>query len=176
MIRLRVARERISGGRAELEPEDAAYLWRVLRLRPGDRLETFDGQGGAYLATISSLSAEAGSLELGARQPRGEQANHLTLWQALPKGAKLEWAIQKCTELGVSAIVPFASQRSVVKLNEGRRQQKALRWQKVAEEAARQCGRSDVPRVSAVQSFDDLCALARGGAHVGLLHEGENDQ
>jgi 16S rRNA (uracil1498-N3)-methyltransferase len=175
MVRLRVARERISGGRAELAPEDAAYLHRVLRLRPGDRLEAFDGQGGAYPATIASLSDAAGSLDLGARQARVEQVSRLTLWQALPKAGKLEWVIQKCTELGVAEIVPFRSQRSVVKLAEARGQQKTLRWQKVAEQAARQCGRSDVPRIHALQAFDDLCALARGGARVGLLHAGEGE-
>ena len=176
MIRLRVARERIAAGRAELNPGDAAYLRRVLRLRPGDRLEVFDGEGSAYPATIASLSDAGGSLELGTGQARAEPPSRLILWQALSKGDKLEWVIQKCTELGVASLVPFRCQRSVVKLDEDRGQQKALRWQKVAEQASRQCGRSDVPPVLGVQSFDDLCALARGGARVGLLHGGENDQ
>jgi 16S rRNA (uracil1498-N3)-methyltransferase len=176
MIRLRVARERISEGRAELNPEDAAYLRRVLRLKTGDRLEVFDGQGHAFAATIARLSDLDGTLELGAEQTRAGPASPLVLWQALSKGDKLEWVIQKCTELGVGGVVPFRCQRSVVKLDEARGQQKALRWQKVAEQASRQCGRSEVPRVLGVHSFDDLCALARGGTPVGLLHAGAEGQ
>jgi 16S rRNA (uracil1498-N3)-methyltransferase len=176
MIRLRVPRERIAGGRADLTSEDATYLWRVLRRRPGDRLEVFDGEGEVHSAKIASLAEDKGSLEIGPGRAVETGANHLTLWQALPKGEKLEWVIQKSTELGVRRIVPFRTQRSVVKLSEGRGERRTLRWQKVAEQAARQCGRSDVPRVMPPQRFDDLCALALGGARVGLLHETTNDR
>jgi 16S rRNA (uracil1498-N3)-methyltransferase len=139
-----LAPDRIAGARAELTPEARHYLRDVLRLEPGAELELFDGAGGAWPARL-----EAGFewLALGARR---EDRAALPLWLlvALARGEKVDLVVQKATELGATAVVPFAAERSVVRLEPERAEARAQRWRRIAEEAARQCGRADVPAVS----------------------------
>ena len=124
------------------------YLTRVLRLREGDALEVFDGEGHARDARVARLDAEAGWAELSVAALRTlPVAPPITLLQGLPKGDKLEWVLQKSTELGVSCVWPVACQRSIVQLSGARADKKVERWQRIAEEAARQCARADVPDV-----------------------------
>lgn len=124
------------------------YLTRVLRLREGDALEVFDGEGHARNARVARVDAEAGWAELSVEALRTlPAAPHITLLQGLPKGDKLEWVLQKSTELGVSCVWPVACQRSIVQLSGARADKKSERWQRIAEEAARQCARADVPEV-----------------------------
>ena len=171
MVRLFVPASRLSEGRATVTPEDWAYLTTVLRLQPGDPLEVFDGAGVRFEAT---LSARPGTLELIGPPRPDEPASgpRLSLWQGLPKGEKLELVIQKAVELGASEIVPLSCRRSVVKLPAARAAAKLSRWRKIAAEAARQCGRADVPEVGAARSIEELCALARSGTPVLVLHAG----
>jgi 16S rRNA (uracil1498-N3)-methyltransferase len=152
-------------------PDDWAYLTTVLRLRAGDALELFDGAGTRVAAR---LSATPGELEL-TGPPRPDEPGagpRLSLWQGLPKGEKLELVIQKAVELGASEIVPLSCERSVAKLPAARAGAKLARWRKIAAEAARQCGRADVPEVAAGSDVAGLCALARGGVPVLVLHGG----
>lgn len=122
------------------------YLARVLRVGPGDTLEVFDGRGLAFNAVVASL--EADELELALSAPRGALPQRsLLLVQGVAKGERMEWVIQKATELGVSAIAPVFCERTVVKLERSRADARVARWTKIAEEAARQCRRSEVPRV-----------------------------
>jgi 16S rRNA (uracil1498-N3)-methyltransferase len=93
------------------------YLTRVLRLRKDDALEVFDGQGHAFDAQLTRVDATSACLTLGAARA-APQARALTVVQGLPKGDKLELVLQKCTELGVTAFVPAACARSVVRLDQ----------------------------------------------------------
>ncbi len=142
--RLFLPPERIAGARAALTAEATHYLRDVLRLAPGARLELFDGQGGAYAAEVLD---GFGALALG---PRREARPPLALWLvvALAKGEKMDWVVQKATELGVTDIRPFAAERSVVRLDAERGEARAARWRRIAAEAARQSGRADVPAVA----------------------------
>ena len=172
-MRLHVPPAGLAGGRASLTRQDSAYLLRVLRLRAGDRLQLFDGIGGAYPAEVVALGAEGGELRLlGPREVDVDRAVAVSLWQGLPKGEKMEWVIQKATELGVAEIVPLRCARSVAQLAGDRMGRKLERWQKVAVEAARQCGRSDVPPLRPPAAPEALWALARSGTPVILLHDG----
>src|SRR6185503_12748343 len=116
------------------------YLFRVLRLRPGDALEVFDGRGNAFDAKVEAV----GALSLGPARavpaPR-----RIAVVQGLPKADKLEWVLQKATELGATSFHPAECARSVAKA--ARADAKVARWKKIAEEAARQSGRADVPEV-----------------------------
>jgi 16S rRNA (uracil1498-N3)-methyltransferase len=121
----------------------------VLRLRAGDRVTVFNGEGVEVLAEISSLEAERvllRRLQL-ARTPRLPCA--ITLGQAVPKGRNMEWIIEKATELGAAAIAPLLSERTVVQLEAGEAAKKQARWEATAIEAAKQCGQNWLPVVHA---------------------------
>jgi 16S rRNA (uracil1498-N3)-methyltransferase len=144
---------RFEGARARLTPEARHYLEDVLRLGPGDEVEAFDGEGGAWPARI-----EPGfdALALGARRARGEAAAQVWLLFALAKGEKADLVVQKATELGVARLAPFVAARSVVRLDGDRAEERARRWRRIAEEAARQCGRNDVPEVRAPRGLPEV--------------------
>lgn len=144
MIRLHLPNA--NEGDVRVEGARLHYLARVLRLVAGDALEVFDGGGRTFDARVTSLNDDVATLTLGA--PREAPAPRaVTLVQGLPKGDKLELVLQKGTELGASGFVPAACERSVVKLD-GKEEKKRERWQRIVEEAARQCGRADVPQVA----------------------------
>jgi 16S rRNA (uracil1498-N3)-methyltransferase len=130
----------------EVKGERHHYLTRVLRLTVDDALEVFDGAGRAFSAKVRSVEAERATLTLGAPLA-SSAAPRIAIVQGLPKGDKLELVIQKGTELGAWAFAPAITDRAVVKLDPKRAADRVQRWQKIAEEAARQCGRADVPRV-----------------------------
>lgn len=150
------------------------YLSRVLRLSAGDALEVFDGRGHAWDARVLSAGADNAVLELSA-QRESAASRRITVIQGLPKADKLELVLQKCTELGATAFIPAAMKRSVVKLEAERGERKQQRWQKIAGEAARQSGRSDVPRVYAPMKLDDALAEVRD-AKLLVLDEEERSR
>jgi 16S rRNA (uracil1498-N3)-methyltransferase len=150
------------GERVALSPEQSHYLIDVLRLAPGDPLELFDGQGARWAAQLALDPQGRPELQLikQADQPRDVDRVYLTLAQSLIKADKFELVIQKATELGCRRIIPLAAERSVVKLDEERGQSKVARWQKIAEEAARQCGRADIPSIEEPQVWNRLYTQA----------------
>jgi 16S rRNA (uracil1498-N3)-methyltransferase len=164
--RLYLPAESIAEGRASLTPEATHYLRDVLRLDPGAQVELFDGMGGAYPA---ELEAGFASLRVG---PRHEARPSLDLWLlfALAKGDKMDWVVQKATELGATRIVPFAAERSVVRLGREQGQARAVRWRRIAAEAARQCGRADVPAVDEPVSLGTALAAVPPGHRRFVFH------
>jgi 16S rRNA (uracil1498-N3)-methyltransferase len=145
----------------------AHYLFHVHRLKKGDALEVFDGSGRAFSARV----VDERTLELG----EGRQAPRVravTLVQGMPKGDKLELVVQKACELWATALWPAFCERSVVKSAEGD-VKKQLRWQKIADEAARQCGRS---ALMAVERPGPLAEVLRkqSGAALLVLDEAEH--
>jgi 16S rRNA (uracil1498-N3)-methyltransferase len=142
---------------APLSAEQLHYLRNVLRLSDGEPLEVFDGRGAAWRAELRGES-----LQLGERLPVQQRPLDVVLAQALAKGEKMDLVVQKATELGASRIVPLQGERSDVRLDAGRGQSKQQRWQRIAQEAARQCGRADVPLVDAPCGWDAIFALLRG--------------
>ena len=162
--------------RIRLSPEQARHLGTVLRLKPGEEIEVFDGKGARYRGWLEdSPELDAAVLRLEGPLPEGPvRAVEVTLVQALAKGEKMELIIQKATELGAARIVPLSSERAVVRLDAGRGGSKAERWRKVAQEAARQCGRADVPRIDEPTGWDGVLALLREEpGHRGLLLDPE---
>jgi len=154
--RLFVAPDRI-GELVRLDAAQSRHVERVLRLQPGAELEVFDGRGSRWPARIES----AGVLRLGARHEARSGATDVWLAQALAKGEKMDLVVQKATELGVSRIVPLAADRSVVRLDQERGDRRAVRLRRIAQEASRQCGRSDVPAVDAPRRWSELWDLLR---------------
>lgn len=160
----------VEAGAVRLSEADAYQVTRVLRLAPGDRITVVNG-GQAWTARLEL----AGKLVLarleGPAPSAPEPMTAVTLAQALVKGDKLETVIQKATELGVAAVLPFVAERSVLRLD-GKAGRRAERWRAVAEEAAEQSGRSSVPAVSDPVPFDEALQAARGHAAAILCHGG----
>lgn len=159
--RVHLPPDRFEGERAALTPEARHYLRGVLRLAPGAEVEVFDGRGGAWSARIDAAFE---ALVLGARAASaGVAPAEIWLLAALAKGEKMDLVVQKATELGAAGIAPFAAERSVVRLEPEKGEERARRWRRIAEEAARQCGRADVPLVHAPAAL---------GAALGALPPG----
>ena len=156
MHRLFVPPEQISD-LVRLDPAQSRHLEVVLRLGAGAELEVFDGRGARWPARIES----PGVLRLGQRaDPEGGAAD-VWLAQALAKGEKLDLVVQKATELGATRILPLAAERSVVRLDDQRAERRTGRLRRIAQEAARQCGRSHVPTVDVPCTVADLAGLLR---------------
>lgn len=130
--------------------EEHHHLARVLRARPGDAITLFDGAGGEVDARVVRVGRAETELAAGPGGPdalphASRAGAPLVLLTAVPRGGRMDFLVQKCSELGVSRIVPIIAARSVARPEPGRRG----RWEKIAREAARQCGRADVPVVDA---------------------------
>lgn len=139
--------DNIAESTATISGDDAHHISRVLRMKPGDALSLCDGAGGEYDAVITSVSPEAVVCALGAKHDSAaESPVAVTLFQCLPKTGKMETIVQKCTELGVFAVVPVVSARCVVIPNKDF-EKKRERYNRVALEAAKQSRRAVVPQV-----------------------------
>jgi 16S rRNA (uracil1498-N3)-methyltransferase len=166
--RLHLPPERIEGPLGRLGPEARHYLAEVLRLAPGARIEVFDGRGGRYDARIEEGFE---SVRLGPRRESSATVE-IALLVALAKGEKMDLVVQKATELGAARIVPFAAERSVVRLEPGKGAARAERWRRIAEEAARQCGRDDVPEVPHPASLGEALGGVSPGTRLFAFHPG----
>jgi len=139
--------DNITAATATITGDDAHHISRVLRMKAGDALSLCDGAGNEYDAVITSVSPEAVVCALGARHAsETESPVRVTLFQCLPKTGKMELIVQKCTELGVYAVVPVASTRCVVVPGKDY-DKKRERYNRVALEAAKQSRRGMIPQV-----------------------------
>lgn len=155
------------GAGAALEREAAHYLGRVLRLRTGDPVEVFDGEGARHAAVLESIDARGGLLRIGAALPSGtESPLRITLAQCISAGEKMDWTIEKAVELGVARIVPLQSARSVVRLDAGRAQRRAEHWQRLVTAACMQCGRDRLPALDPVQPLETWLDAQGGDARA----------
>ena len=161
MHRLFVPPEQVGNAqRVKLTPAQARHLGTVLRLKPGEEIEVFDGRGARFRAWLED--SDAAVLRLAEPLPEAPvRAVDVVLAQALAKGEKMDLVVQKATELGAARIVPFASERTVVRLDAERGPGRAERWRRVAQEAARQCGRADVPMIDEPAGWDRVLGLLR---------------
>jgi 16S rRNA (uracil1498-N3)-methyltransferase len=132
-------------------PEAAAYhVARVLRLRAGAPLVVFDGSGQDFRCEILSVEGERVRVSVGERaQGLRESPLRITLVQAISRSERMDWTLQKATELGVGSIVPVMSARSVVRLDERQAERKLRHWKVIVAGACEQCGRSTLPEVRA---------------------------
>jgi 16S rRNA (uracil1498-N3)-methyltransferase len=157
--------------RVALDEAAHRHLVKVLRLGVGESLQLFDGRGAAVDATIVSVGKASVEVELGERHVVPAPTCTITLLQSVPRGERMDFIVQKTTELGVARIVPVLTEFGVVKPPPGRHR----RWRTIAEEAARQCGRADVPAVEECTELGAALAQLSGqqGARV-LLWEDEH--
>jgi 16S rRNA (uracil1498-N3)-methyltransferase len=145
-------------------PEAAAgHVARVLRLRPGARLVLFDGSGADFLAEISEIAGSQVRARINERvESVAESPLAVTLVQAVSRGERMDWTLQKATELGVRRIQPVLATRSVVKLDERQGERRLRHWQAVVANACEQCGRSVLPVVETPLELPRYLAAPRG--------------
>ncbi|HEX6834238.1 MAG TPA: 16S rRNA (uracil(1498)-N(3))-methyltransferase, partial [Rudaea sp.] len=160
-----------------LLPEQAGeHVARVLRLERGHPLIVFNGDGREYEAQLSSLAKRAVTAAiLGVRAIDRESPLELTLAQGIARGEKMDWILQKATELGVARVVPLITERTEVKLDEERAERRMLHWQSVIAGACEQSGRTRLPELQPPQKLDRwLSALPPGGPlRLSLVPGGE---
>ncbi len=148
-------------GRAVVRGAEARHMSRVLRLRPGQRVQVFDGAGGRWSGVVERAGAEVWVAGL-SRLPGNESTLDLELLVALPKGERWEGVLEKGTELGVARFLPVYTGRTVPRLREDRRAAKVDRWSRIVAAAAKQCERGRVPAVEPpVDLAEALEALGR---------------
>ncbi|TMB26634.1 MAG: 16S rRNA (uracil(1498)-N(3))-methyltransferase [Deltaproteobacteria bacterium] len=145
-----------ASARVKLAAEQSRHLVAVLRLQSGAELEVFDGRGGRFRAVLAG-----DELEIREALPSERRRVDAVVVQALAKGEKMDLVVRKATELGATRVVPLASERAIVRLERVRGEARAERWRRIAQEAARQCGRADVPRVDEPLGWDGLLSLLR---------------
>lgn len=160
MHRIYVAPEILDKSIISLPSDASHHVARVLRLRVGDRIGLFDGSGREYLVCLTLVSA---SRVQGERQALLEatssaRCDDVVLGQGLPQGAKMDWIVEKCSELGLSTLVPLHTELSVVQNVGHRITGKMARWQRVAAAAAGQCGRRTLLELAAPSSLSEFCA------------------
>lgn len=171
--RFRVEKSRIREAVAFIEdPGEMRHILRVLRLRPGDRLILFDGEGGEYPASIQEISREQISFSLEAERPgkTAESPLRILLGLSLLKGPRFEWVLQKATELGAAEIVPFLPARAVPQWRKDH--SRAARWEKIVSAAVKQSGRAVVPRLHPPLSFPEALSLFPEAGRIFLWKEG----
>lgn len=138
----------LSSGFEGALPAGAARHVQVLRLQPGETVTLFDGRGRDWPATIVQMGRTDVRVQVGVAQSvNNELPVHVTLAVGMPANDRMDWLIEKATELGASAIQPLVCERSVLRLTGERAQRKQAHWQAVAVAAAEQCGRAVVPQV-----------------------------
>lgn len=143
-----------------LSGQAGLHLSRVLRLKQGNELILFDGCGGEYRARIESVAADRVDVAVLEFIPiERESPLQVTLLQGISRGERMDWTIQKATELGVTRIVPVSSARSMVKLKGERARRRQQHWQAVAISACEQSGRNRVPEIAGVSKLEQACEL-----------------
>ena len=139
----------LADGAETVLPRSAAHhATRVLRLRRGDALTLFDGEGGEFQASLTNVDARSVTVRLGKREPvERESPLAITLVQGLASAERMDFVVQKAVELGAAAIVPVATARSVSRLDGARARRRLDHWREVAIAACEQCGRNRLPRL-----------------------------
>ena len=137
-----------SGQLLELSPEAGQHVAVVLRMQPGDPLTLFNGENSEFEAIIDKVKKKQVLVSLGAEKKISRESPlSIHLAQAISKGERMEWVMQKATELGVTSITPLITDRSVVKLDKERMAKKVHQWQSIVIAACEQSGRNRVPTV-----------------------------
>jgi 16S rRNA (uracil1498-N3)-methyltransferase len=148
----------------ELTAEAQHHLRNVLRAQSGDAVILFNGDGHDYLATIACINKKQVIAQIHSTEQRNTQSPlKIHLAQSINRGDKMDFVIQKATELGVHDIIPIISEYGNVKLNEERWEKKVTHWQKIADSACEQCGRTDLVKIQTPSTLTQWVAEPKSG-------------
>jgi len=158
----------------DLEPGPSQHLGRALRMQVGDALVLFDGRGGEYPATISGISKKQVTVSTGAHQEReAESPLAIHLGIAISRGDRMDWVVQKATELGVTAVTPLLTERTEVRLKGQRADKKVAHWRQIAISACEQCGRNRVPELGPLTPVSQWLEDCEAQVRLVLHHRAE---
>jgi 16S rRNA (uracil1498-N3)-methyltransferase len=144
----------VPGSLVELPGDSAAHLAKVLRARSGDEIVLFTGDGREFAGAVESVRGSRVTAAVGEGwEVDRESRLAVTLLQCVPRGDRMDFIVQKATELGIARIVPLISQRSVVRLDASQAESKAAHWRAVAINACEQCGRNRLPVIEAPRAL-----------------------
>jgi len=159
-----------SAARIELDSQSATHLLRVLRLNEGDSVRLFNGDGNEYCGVLCDVQKKGAAVQVGEILRSDATAPlNLHLGQVVSKGERMDFTIQKATELGICEITPLWSERCEVRLKGERLEKKMEHWQKVAISACEQCGRNRIPQIHEPRCFADWAASVPADLRF-LLH------
>ncbi len=145
------------GDEIEISGAEAKHIQRVLRLKEGDEIVLFDGKGMEYWGTVESQKLHRVTVKIGkTNTPQRESPIDIILGQSLLKGDKMDYVFQKTTEMGILAIFPFISSRTIPILGRERVERRRSRWERIVVESAKQCGRTVPPRVEGICDFGSI--------------------
>lgn len=146
----------LSLGQHELPEAQAHYIGRVLRMAEGDALQVFDGSGQEFLGKVLEVGKKRVRIELDETfAGQTDSSLHVHLGQGLSRGERMDWAIQKATELGANEITPIVSERCEVRLKDERADKRLAHWRQIAISACEQCGRSSLPVIHPPQLLSE---------------------
>jgi len=161
--------------RIELESGPSAHIARALRMREGDKLTLFNGEGGEYPTEIASVGKKKVVVTTGAHRTLELESNlRIHLGIAVSRGDRMDWVIQKATELGVDTLTPLLTERTEVKLAGDRAARKIRHWQQIAISACEQCGRNRLPVIHALHDLGPWLASTEAQRKFVLHHRADS--
>ena len=174
MPRFFVKRDAVSENTVIITGDDAHHIARSLRMAVGDEITVCNGEGLEYECHLTKIRDDECVCEIAScREGGGESPLDVTLFMAYPKGDKLEVVIQKAVELGASTVIPFESSRCIKRPSSEKAEKQNARLTRIAEEAAKQCGRAKLPRVLQPLSYKDAIKEAKKSDLALFCYEGE---
>lgn len=174
MPRIHSPQELTTGARIRLAPEAARHV-QVLRLQPKDPLTLFDGSGGEYEATVEHMGRSDVEVLVGPHHAvEREASREVHLAMGMPANERMDWLIEKATELGASSVQPLLSERSVLRPSGERAVKKRAHWQGIAQAACAQCGRNRIPVVHDILALPSWLAAAPTANRLLLSLQGDS--
>ena len=168
MPRFRINQDQIAGNKVVISGDDYKHIVKVLRFNLNDKITLFDDKGNEYGCIIKEILKKELTAEIVNQYKTERESNlHITLFQGITKGDKMDFVVQKATELGVNSIYPVVSERSEV-----RNTNKISRWQKIADESIKQCGRTKSPAVNIEIRFKEIFDLPKSDLDL-IFYENE---
>lgn len=166
MPRFPVSQQQIDGGKAVISGRDYRHMVKVLRLKQGDSVTLFDTESNEHLGKITEIGSRDLVVEIiESRKVERDSPLCITLLQGLPKGDKMDYIVEKATELGVHSIIPVITERSQVRSSE-----KKSRWERIALEASKQCGRTNPTIIENTLNFSEALNMRNGSDLAIILH------
>jgi 16S rRNA (uracil1498-N3)-methyltransferase len=174
MPRFYVPYPQIEKGMLRIEGNEVRHIRRVLRLKAGDEIIVFNGSVEEYNGTIVEEGPSSVVIRIQNIFPSPKESPlEITLAQSLLKGEKMDYLIQKVTELGIKEIIPFFSSRSVPLLDKSKKLKRLHRWERIAIEASKQCGRGMIPKIELFKGYSEMLETSSPDFLRLILWEGE---
>lgn len=157
MHRFFIDEDLIEGESLKIKGSDFRHISRSLRLQPGDEIIACPGDGRDFTVQLENFKDDyAEGKIINSRQNKSEPDLNITLAQAIPKNKNMELVVQKCTEIGIKEIIPLFTARTIVKLTDKKKKKRCQRWQRIAEEAAKQSQRGIIPQINDIHNLKKI--------------------